>query len=42
MTKAIGIVGEAYGLTTLPKADQVFNRSFLPPKADRTVKAMTN
>jgi NitT/TauT family transport system substrate-binding protein len=42
MTKAIGIVGEAYGLTTLPKADQVFNRSFLPPVAERTVKVFTN
>jgi NitT/TauT family transport system substrate-binding protein len=42
MTKAIGYVGEAYGLTTLPKADQVFNRSFLPPVSERTVKMMTN
>lgn len=42
MTKAIGYVGEAYGLSALPKADQVFNRSFLPPKADRIVKVMTN
>jgi NitT/TauT family transport system substrate-binding protein len=42
MTKAIGYVGEAYGLTALPKADQVFNRSFLPPVAERTVKMMTN
>ncbi len=42
MTKAIGYVGEAYGLSALPKADQVFNRSFLPPVAERTVKMMTN
>jgi NitT/TauT family transport system substrate-binding protein len=42
MTKAIGMVGEAYGLPTLPTAQQVFNRSFLPPVAERTVKAMTN
>ena len=42
MTRAIGIVGEAYGLTTLPSAAAVFNRSFLPPKAERTVKVFTN
>jgi NitT/TauT family transport system substrate-binding protein len=42
MTKAIGFVAEAYGLTTLPTSGQVFNRTFLPPVADRTVKVMTN
>jgi NitT/TauT family transport system substrate-binding protein len=42
MTRAIGMVGEAYGLTTLPKSEQVFNRSFLPPVAERTVKVATN
>jgi NitT/TauT family transport system substrate-binding protein len=42
MTKAIGYVGEAYGLTTLPTPTQVFNRTFLPPVAERTVKVMTN
>ncbi len=41
MTRAISMVGEAYGLSTLPAAT-VFNRSFLPPKADRTVKVFTN
>jgi NitT/TauT family transport system substrate-binding protein len=42
MTKAIGYVGEAYGLTTLPTPAQVFNRTFLPPAGERTVKMMTN
>lgn len=42
MTRAISMVGEAYGLTTLPSASAVFNRSFLPPKAERTVKVFTN
>jgi NitT/TauT family transport system substrate-binding protein len=42
MTRAIGMVGEAYGLPSLPAASVVFNRSFLPPKADRTVKIYTN
>ncbi len=42
MTRAISMVGEAYGLSTLPAASTVFNRSFLPPKADRTVKVFTN
>jgi NitT/TauT family transport system substrate-binding protein len=42
MTRAIGMVGEAYGLPSLPAASVVFNRSFLPPKAERTVKVYTN
>jgi NitT/TauT family transport system substrate-binding protein len=42
MTKAIDIVAEAYAMTTKPTPAQVFNRSFLPPVSDRTVKAMTN
>lgn len=42
MTRAISMVGEAYGLTTLPTSATVFNRTFLPPKADRTVKVFTN
>ena len=42
MTRAIAMVGEAYGLATLPTAGVVFNRSFLPPKAERTVKVFTN
>jgi NitT/TauT family transport system substrate-binding protein len=42
MAKAIDIVAEAYAMTTKPTPAQVFNRSFLPPVADRTVKAMTN
>lgn len=42
MTRSIAMVGEAYELKTLPAASAVFNRSFLPPKADRTVKVFTN
>jgi NitT/TauT family transport system substrate-binding protein len=42
MTRAISMVGEAYELKTLPATGAVFNRSFLPPKADRTVKVFTN
>lgn len=42
MTRAIAIVGEAYGLSNLPTASAVFNRAFLPPKAEREVKVFTN
>ena len=31
LTRSIEIVGEGYQLTTLPKAEQVFSRAFLPP-----------
>jgi NitT/TauT family transport system substrate-binding protein len=42
MAKAIDIVAEAYGMTSKPTPAQVFNRSFLPPAAERAVKVMTN
>jgi len=42
MTRAISMVGEAYGLTALPAASAVFNRSFLPPRSERAVKVFTN
>lgn len=42
MTKAIDIVAEAYGMTSKPTSAQVFNRTFLPPAAERAVKVMTN
>jgi NitT/TauT family transport system substrate-binding protein len=42
MTKAIDIVAEAYGLIAKPAPAQVFNRSFLPPVAERAVKVFTN
>lgn len=34
---AIKTVSEAYALPRTPALDEVFNRSFLPPKADRVL-----
>jgi NitT/TauT family transport system substrate-binding protein len=39
MVRAIGQLNESYGLPRLPTPGEVFNRSFLPPKAERMVKA---
>jgi len=38
MTNAITTIAESYELTNAPKAGQVFDRAFLPPKADRIPK----
>jgi NitT/TauT family transport system substrate-binding protein len=38
MTRAIAQLNESYGLPRNPAPAEVFNRSFLPPKADRMVK----
>lgn len=42
MTNAITTIAESYGLTNAPKAGQVFDRAFLPPKADRMPKNLVN
>ena len=39
LTRSIGQLNESYGLPRSPAASEVFNRSFLPPKAERMVKA---
>ena len=39
LARAIGQLNESYGLPRTPAASEVFNRSFLPPKAERMVKA---
>jgi len=39
MVRAIGQLNESYGLLRIPTPGEVFNRSFLPPKAERMVKA---
>jgi NitT/TauT family transport system substrate-binding protein len=39
MTRAISQIVESYGLARAPAASEVFNRSFLPPKQERFVKA---
>ncbi len=42
LTRSIGIIAEAYELKSRPAASDVFNRTFLPPKADRQTSAKTN
>ena len=39
---SIATVAEAYGLKRKPEVGEVFNRSFLPPRADRDVKMPSN
>jgi NitT/TauT family transport system substrate-binding protein len=39
MVRAIGQLNESYGLPRIPTPGEVFNRSFLPAKAERVVKA---
>jgi NitT/TauT family transport system substrate-binding protein len=38
MTRAIAQVGEAFGLSRLPAAEEVFDRRFLPARSDRLLK----
>jgi NitT/TauT family transport system substrate-binding protein len=42
MDEAIKVIAAAYELPKSPKAEDVFSRAFLPPKADRVLPAMTN
>jgi NitT/TauT family transport system substrate-binding protein len=39
---SIATVAEAYGLKRKPEVSEVFNRSFLPPRAERDVKMPSN
>jgi NitT/TauT family transport system substrate-binding protein len=42
LTRSIDVIVEAYKLKAKPMASDVFNRSFLPPKADRQISIKTN
>jgi NitT/TauT family transport system substrate-binding protein len=42
MTSAITTIAQSYELANAPKAGQVFDRAFLPPKADRLPKTLVN
>ena len=42
LTRSIAVIAEAYELKSRPVAGDVFNRSFLPPKADRQIAIKTN
>ena len=39
---SIATVSEAYGLKRTPDTSEVFNRSFLPPRAEREIKMPAN
>jgi NitT/TauT family transport system substrate-binding protein len=42
LTRSIAIVAEGYGLERLPEASEIFDRSFLPPVADRSFAVTIN
>lgn len=42
LTSSIATIAESYGLPQVPKASEVFDRSFLPPKAERMPITLTN
>jgi NitT/TauT family transport system substrate-binding protein len=42
LTRSIAVIADAYDLKSRPTAGDVFNRSFLPPKAERTISIKTN
>ena len=42
MTNAITTIAESYELANAPKAGQVFDRAFLPPKTDRMPRSVAN
>ncbi len=42
LARSIGVIVEAYELKRTPTPGEVFNRSFLPPKADRQISIKTN
>jgi NitT/TauT family transport system substrate-binding protein len=42
LTRSIAVIADAYELKSRPAPGDVFNRSFLPPKAERTVVLPTN
>jgi NitT/TauT family transport system substrate-binding protein len=42
LTRSIAVIADAYELKSRPAPGDVFNRSFLPPKAERTVSLPTN
>jgi NitT/TauT family transport system substrate-binding protein len=42
LTSAIDTIAESYSLPRKPQAGEVFDRSFLPPKADRMPITLTN
>jgi NitT/TauT family transport system substrate-binding protein len=37
LAKSIDQIGESFQFTNKPRAEDIFDRSFLPPKAERVV-----
>ena len=42
LTSSIATIAESYNLPRLPKPDEVYDRSFLPPKSERMPVTLTN
>jgi NitT/TauT family transport system substrate-binding protein len=42
LAKAIAIVAEGYELPRVPAPSEIFDRSFLPPKAEREFRYVSN
>jgi NitT/TauT family transport system substrate-binding protein len=42
MARAIGIIVEGYQLTRVPSPSEIFNRQFLPPRAERSLVYTAN
>jgi NitT/TauT family transport system substrate-binding protein len=42
MTESAAMIKETFDLPRTPKVEDVFGRSFLPPKADRMMPVLSN
>ena len=42
LTSSIDTIAESYDLPRKPQSSEVFDRSFLPPKAERMPVSLTN
>lgn len=42
LTRSIALIAEGYGLEKLPEASEIFDRSFLPPVAERQLNVVIN
>ncbi|MBL8653475.1 MAG: hypothetical protein JNJ97_04715 [Alphaproteobacteria bacterium] len=42
LARSIDMVVQGYGLTRTPVPSEIFNRSFLPPRAERELVYLTN
>jgi NitT/TauT family transport system substrate-binding protein len=42
LAKSVEVIADAYELKSRPPVGEIFNRSFLPPKAERQISLKTN